>query len=719
MMPSLWHRHILVAVGADCVLRFWDCYSGNCLEHDAQHGTAAQGQALCAVAVSPDNSTLVTADTAGNVAVWDVRDVHSALLALPAHPANALQRGQRPGSALSSPTRASAMGRGVFEGGFGPSTSNRSSRSQSAAAFGASPRPARTSAVFGAMTAARRAVGVRRAAEWRAHAGAVTALLWVSAPQASASARPSSQLDLGQAAAEEPVGLATQDNPQPEQQLLFEGPSTAQRQGPPPLHAMEAAEGQQQARQLLAAMQQQRRCQQQKHAEELPDARLQQLAAAIQGMHAAAAAAGAESSDGAAALALQPAAQEQGFIVSAGLDRTLVLWSTTGRQVGLFGSKTWQLEEHSTWREPPDPCDQVRAQGWVVFRRLWLWAEFQPVHAKTLFAGNAAAEAVTLATCHSVSMQAQSSDAVGVPGVLLPQHSMDRACSACSSDLSLSCVPPSNGDPLGTAGDTRLAAGSQTSQQQQQIPLADLHASCREEPGTNSKQVSPREPIQLIKAVAFADDVPAPTPAGPAGRSSCSAAAAAAVAAATVEARLPVAEHACSNSSGMMQQQQAAALIGGGLGYAPRASSWQIAFAWPGGAAATTAAAALEPDVVCLAAEEDLPTSLWLPEFTRLALSRPASAAAHRPASAAPAAGRNRPSTAIAAAGGGLHSRANGTGRVLAAAGRRSVVLDAGIGGGVLMGGRVAGNVSGAGPLGQPKSAGVVQAGRGPGNCGH
>lgn len=716
-----------MAVGADCVLRFWDCHSGNCLEHlDPQHDTAAQGEpeVLCAVAVSPDNSTLVTADTAGSVAVWDVRDAHSALLALAAaHPPNALQRGQRPGSALSSPTRASAMGRGVFEGGFGSPTSSSSSRPQSAAAFGASPRAVRTS-VFGAATAARRAVGVRRVAGWRAHAGAVTALLWVSAPQTSAAAGPSSQLDLGQAAAEAPVGVAAQDSPQPEQQLLFEGPSSAQQQGPSS-QVMEVAEGQQQARQLLAAMQQQRRRQQQQRTQELPDARLQQLAAAIQGMHAAAAAAG-ESSDGAAAAAVpQPVAAKQGFIVSAGLDRTLVLWSTTGCKVGLFGSKTWQLEERSTWREPPDPSDQVRAQGWVVCRKLWLWFGFQSPHAKrTLFAGSAAAEAVTLDICHSVSLQAQSSDAAGLPaGVMLPQLSMDRACSACSSDVSLSCVPPSHGDPLGTAGATRLAAGSQTPRHQQQqiepqhtqqqMQLADLQASCCGEPSTSSKQVSPRQPSQLMKAVAFADDVPAPTP----GRSSCSAAAAAAVAAATAEARLPVAEHACSNSSGMMQhqhQQQAAALPGGGL----RASSWQSAFAssaWPGGAAAMTA---LEQDVVCLAAEEDLPTSLWLPEFTRLALIRPASAAVHRPTSSA-AAGRSRPSTATAAAGGGLHSRANGTGKVLAATGRRSVVLDAGIGGGVLMGGRVAANVAGAGPLGRPKSAGVLQAGRGPGKCGH
>jgi hypothetical protein len=158
------------------------------------------------------------------------------------------------------------------------------------------------------------------------------------------------------------------------------------------------------------------------------------------------------------------------------------------------------------------------------------------------------------------------------------------------------------------------------------------------------------------------------------------------------------------------------------LAYAPRASSWQNALAADAAAAAPGVfLGAFSGDdtgggtqAFSQAAEEDLPTSLWLPEFTRL--SRPTSAVPRAPA-AALAAARARPSTAAAALGGGLHSRADGRGGVLGAVGRSSVVLSAKIGGGVLLGGAVAGDVVGLGGLSRPKSAtpGVLR-GKKPGN---
>jgi hypothetical protein len=61
------YRHILVAVGADRMLRFWECFSGALLcEHFTAH---QQGESVAALALAPDNSTLVTADTAGYIMV--------------------------------------------------------------------------------------------------------------------------------------------------------------------------------------------------------------------------------------------------------------------------------------------------------------------------------------------------------------------------------------------------------------------------------------------------------------------------------------------------------------------------------------------------------------------------------------------------------------------------------------------------------------------------
>lgn len=60
-------RHVLVAVGADRVMRFWDCFSGACLaETFTGH---QQGESVAALALAPDNKTAVTADTAGYIMV--------------------------------------------------------------------------------------------------------------------------------------------------------------------------------------------------------------------------------------------------------------------------------------------------------------------------------------------------------------------------------------------------------------------------------------------------------------------------------------------------------------------------------------------------------------------------------------------------------------------------------------------------------------------------
>jgi hypothetical protein len=49
------------------MLRFWECFSGALLcEHFTAH---QQGESVAALAVAPDNSTVVTADTAGYIMV--------------------------------------------------------------------------------------------------------------------------------------------------------------------------------------------------------------------------------------------------------------------------------------------------------------------------------------------------------------------------------------------------------------------------------------------------------------------------------------------------------------------------------------------------------------------------------------------------------------------------------------------------------------------------
>lgn len=68
--PPLWHttfRHVLVSAGADRWLRWWDVHEGRLLA--VQFTGHAAGENLPGLAVSPDNSTLVTGDTAGYVMV--------------------------------------------------------------------------------------------------------------------------------------------------------------------------------------------------------------------------------------------------------------------------------------------------------------------------------------------------------------------------------------------------------------------------------------------------------------------------------------------------------------------------------------------------------------------------------------------------------------------------------------------------------------------------
>lgn len=284
---------------------------------------------------------------------------------------------------------------------------------------------------------------------------------------------------------------------------------------------------------------------------------------------------------------------------------------------------------------------------------------------------------------------ATASERAWPPAVLPTQHSLGSTCS--SGDFSQVSMSPRN--------DTVAAVPPQ--------------------------QTSPKQACSPVQAVAFAVDVlPEAAPAAT-RRDSQTSAAAAAVAAALAEAKLPPADSqvlACSESKVQQQQQQmqALGLLGDDLGYAPQASSWQSAFAANAGVSGCNAAAAAvegeESELVCLAAAEDVPTSLWLPEFTRLSASRPCSAVC-RPAAALAAAATARPGSAAAAVGGVLYGRVNGRapGGVLGAAGRSSVVLSAGVGGGVLMGGKVAGERGGAGNLGRPKSAGALL-GKKPGN---
>lgn len=231
-----------MAVGADAVLRFWDCHSGNCLEHDMTTyptASAAEGSppALCAVAVAPDNAIVVTADTTGSIAVWDISSTHSALRALAT---SAAHRQPRPGSAVpAAGIRASLLAsHGVGGGACRPISSNNisSSRPQSAASSLGSPRAFGRPSAASRVCTAQQAVGIVKLATWKAHTDTVTAVAWVAAAALPA------------AAAEE-------------------------------------------------------------------------------------------------------RAVSSGFILSAGLDRSMVMWSSRGARVGTFGCSSWVLHDSSTYQD--------------------------------------------------------------------------------------------------------------------------------------------------------------------------------------------------------------------------------------------------------------------------------------------------------------------------------------------------------------------------------
>eukprot|EP00775_Hariotina_reticulata_P006349 gene6349-6582_t len=71
-------RHVLMAVGADRYMRFWDSYSGTLLlEHFTGH---SQGSSVAAAALSPDNKMLATADSAGFIMVWEISRLAASFL---------------------------------------------------------------------------------------------------------------------------------------------------------------------------------------------------------------------------------------------------------------------------------------------------------------------------------------------------------------------------------------------------------------------------------------------------------------------------------------------------------------------------------------------------------------------------------------------------------------------------------------------------------------
>jgi hypothetical protein len=109
--------------------------------------------------------------------------------------------------------------------------------------------------------------------------------------------------------------------------------------------------------------QQQPALQQEQQQQQQQDPRLQRLAAAMEGMRAATAAADASSSG-----AVDEVCSTQGLILSAGLDRSMVLWSMKGARVGAFGSDTWQLQDTSTWQDPSGCSSEVGCDGRVPYK---------------------------------------------------------------------------------------------------------------------------------------------------------------------------------------------------------------------------------------------------------------------------------------------------------------------------------------------------------------
>jgi hypothetical protein len=63
---------------------------------------------------------------------------------------------------------------------------------------------------------------------------------------------------------------------------------------------------------------------------------------------------------------LQPRHEQDrasGYIVTAGLDRSMILWSSSGVRVGVFGSSTWDLATFHTRQHRVEPsAAEVRPQ---------------------------------------------------------------------------------------------------------------------------------------------------------------------------------------------------------------------------------------------------------------------------------------------------------------------------------------------------------------------
>jgi len=373
---------VLVAVGADCVLRFWDCHSGNCLEHSTADTTAA-GHTLCAVALSPDNTKAVTADTAGTVTIWNISSTHSALKALAAA---TVQRG-RPSSALAAGCRTSAAILG------GSLLNNLSSRPQSAAS-GGSPRAFSRPSAASAVCTAQQAVGVSMLATWKAHSDAVMALVWVPAAHAAAVSAGGARIvpqpagGLGAAAVVQLQAQRSNAGPAPSSRLHLQADQQQQQQlqlqlqQESPLsvgHSCQQQGGQLQQdlqgpllgrqpeqlcmfhkqphqprtslhQQQQQQLRQQAVLQQQQQQLSTPPHQLQQPGTPLcTAQNTAATHQGNSCLHGAAA-----------FILSAGLDHSMVLWSSRGARVGTFGSGTWTLHDPSTWQDSTEHVIEVR-----------------------------------------------------------------------------------------------------------------------------------------------------------------------------------------------------------------------------------------------------------------------------------------------------------------------------------------------------------------------
>lgn len=252
--------------------------------------------------------------------------------------------------------------------------------------------------------------------------------------------------------------------------------------------------------------------------------------------------------------------------------------------------------------------------------------------------------------CRCATLQVSGSNNAEQPEthelLLCQQHSLGSS-SGSSSDLShISLLPPPSQpaevvlDRLAAccslAADNRSAAAA---------PSAGAASGSGQAPSEKSQQVSPRRPPGTqLKSVMFADHASA------ASRSCLSGAAAAAVAAAAADAKSP----GCWQAEAGWDSPRGAGAMQGSP-WSPRSPGHRAE-----GIGATNCGA-----MATLAAEEDLPSTLWLPEFAQF--SRPSSAPQRHTHSSPPSV---RPSTASR-----VHNHRSS---VLAAAGRSSVVLGGG-----------------------------------------